>query len=171
MANELATRMYIQTCKFHICSLFLCLFKCLCKIQFVFMVFGGAFLVIVGKSTDTACVCVCVIMYFLFLVWTCMLTLTDTIKIQTVHSKSINKHLIRTSHMQSNIKITTHKTNKRFLILLNTSHQIECTIVRGLHNISMLFYTFGIKYLQDLIISISINDSHIANASDGHLKN
>jgi hypothetical protein len=56
------------------------------------------------------------------------LNLTQTFK-QTDLSKSINKHLIQTSHMQSNIKITTHKTNKRFLIWLNTSRHIECTIV------------------------------------------
>jgi hypothetical protein len=38
-----------------ICSLFLCLFKCLCKIKFVFVVFWGAFrcfVVFLGKSTD-----------------------------------------------------------------------------------------------------------------------
>ena len=37
---------YTYKHKFHICSLFLCLFKCLCKIQFVFVVF-------LGKSTDS----------------------------------------------------------------------------------------------------------------------
>jgi hypothetical protein len=32
----------------YICSLFLCLFKCLCKIKFVFVVFWDAFRVILG---------------------------------------------------------------------------------------------------------------------------
>ena len=37
--------------------LFLCLFKCLCKIQFVFVVFFGCFVVFLVKSTDP-CHCV-----------------------------------------------------------------------------------------------------------------
>jgi len=60
--------------------------------------------------------------------------------------------------MQSNIKITTHKTNKRFIIWLNTSRHIECTIVRGLHRHSLKYafpseeiYTTGKWFMYGLV--------------------